>query len=150
MFRELKCKTIYVLPTYPACRTASTLIPSTLRRSQHFPMPLVHTSWHSFCHTACTSCLSLKQGVRKRAPWLQFFFGEFHLLGRRDGLILNPPGSLTVRWCLHHHEVITSFIWQGNNYWTSSAAVTVSWRQRPFNCRALVFVNMYFRGKAQE
>lgn len=34
------------------------------------------------------------------------------------------------------------WIWQGNNYWTSSAAVTVS--QRPFNWRWLVFVNMYF------
>ncbi len=61
---------------------------------------------------------------------------------QRSRLFLQSRDSLVQRRCLDLHEVITRFIWQGNNYWSSSAAV--SQRQRPFNCRPLVFVNTYF------
>lgn len=131
---------------------------TTSRLPPHFPYPSQHTSWYNSCHTARTSCLCLKQSVRKsarsRIMTPVFLSGELQLLARRrrrrkkrrgDGLFLS---SLAERRSLRVHEVITRFIWQGNNYWTSSAAATVS--RRPFNCRAPVFVNMYFYGQAQE
>ena len=132
----------------------------TSRWPPHFPYPSQHTSWYSSCHAAHTSCLCLKQSVRKsarsRIMTLVFLSGEPQLLERRrrrrrrrkrgDGLFLS---GLAERRSLRVHEIITRFIWQGNNYWTSSAAAaTVS--RGPFNCRAPVFVNMYFYGQAQE
>lgn len=68
MLKEWNSITKSLLPTYPPCRTANPLIPTTSRCPQHFPYPSQHTSWHSFCHTAPASCLHLKQSVRKRAP----------------------------------------------------------------------------------